>query len=82
MIRVVMRSIFLDPKIPRFYTSKYDNKCIREILENQFLKAKTNKKIDVIKISVKKFIYLLNYKQLKFYLNEARERKKDKVKNN
>lgn len=33
-----------------------------------------------VKISVnKKFIYL-NYKQLKFYLNEAREKKKDKIK--
>lgn len=33
-----------------------------------------------VKISVnKKFIYL-NYKQLKFYLNEAREKKEDKIK--
>lgn len=33
-----------------------------------------------VKISVnKKFIYL-NYKQLKFYLNETREKKEDKIK--
>lgn len=51
-----------------------------KFLKINFLKQKRTRKLMYVKISVnKKFIYL-NYKQLKFYLNETREKKEDKIK--
>lgn len=51
-----------------------------KFLKINFLKPKRTRKLMYVKISVnKKFIYL-NYKQLKFYLNETREKKEDKIK--